>query len=247
MKDVLITGADRGLGFAMTKLYLEKEYRVFAGQYMPSWPDLDALKAQWGDALVLVALDIGDDASVDAALEAVQSYTDSLQVIINVAGIVRPPYKSVEEFLDGDVFHRPDAQSLLDIYNTNTLGPLRVNNRFVPLLLAGDGERSVINISSEAGSMTDQTIVREVSYGYCMSKAALNMQCHILQNTLKAHGIKVLAIDPGHMRSYMRGVLNERGTVDPDDSAAGIYQLMLQERDPNAHMYFKYNGQKLRW
>ena len=70
----------------------------------------------------------------------------------------------------------------------------------LPLLRKGR-KKLIVNFSSEAGSIG--TCGRQSEYSYCMSKAALNMASQILQNAVKAEGIKVLALHPGWFSSDM--------------------------------------------
>jgi NAD(P)-dependent dehydrogenase (short-subunit alcohol dehydrogenase family) len=247
MNKALITGADRGLGLAACKEFLADGWEIFAGQFMPQWPDLAELAAASAGRLHIIPLDVSSDASVDAALLLVEQQTSSLNLIFNVAGISRIPPESGIEFQDGTVFERPNIAGAAYIMNTNTFGPLRVNNRFVPLLLKAEGDKTVVNVSSEAGSMTCQTVVRERMYAYCMSKAAVNMQSHILQNSLAKYGVKVLAVDPGYLRSYITGRLNLEATVDPADSARGILNLVKTRRDPGGHSYFYFDGREMQY
>jgi NAD(P)-dependent dehydrogenase (short-subunit alcohol dehydrogenase family) len=247
MNKALITGADRGLGLAVCKEFLAGGWEVFAGQFMPQWPDLGELTAANPARLHIVPLDVSSDASVDAALCLVARQTSSLNLIFNVAGITRVPAEMGFEFKDGSVFERPNIAGAMYIMNTNTFGPLRVNNRFVPLLLKAEGDKTVVNVSSEAGSMTCQTLAREDTYAYCMSKAAVNMESHILQNSLIPYGVKVLAVDPGWLRSYITGRLNLEATVEPADSARGILNLIASQRDPKGPMYFYYSGREMQY
>jgi NAD(P)-dependent dehydrogenase (short-subunit alcohol dehydrogenase family) len=247
MKKALITGADRGLGFAACKEFLADGYEIFAGQFMPQWPDLAELVAANPGRLHIIPLDVSSDASVDAALVLVRQQTNYLNVIFNVAGIARVPQEAGFEFKDGTVFDRPNFAGVVYMMNTNTFGPMRINNRFIPLLLDAEGDKTIVNVSSEAGSMTDQTVVRKDTYAYCMSKAAVNMQSHILQNSLVDQGVKVLAVDPGWLRSYMSGKLNEKATVEPADSARGILNLIKTQRDPKGHMYFYWAGREMHY
>jgi NAD(P)-dependent dehydrogenase (short-subunit alcohol dehydrogenase family) len=246
-RKALITGADRGLGLAACREFLADGWEVFAGQFMPRWPELAELAADNADRLHIVPLDVSCDASVDAALLLVEQRTSCLNAILNVAGISRIPAEAGFEFRDGTVFERPNIAGAMYIMNTNVFGPLRVNNRFVPLLLKAEGDKTIVNVSSEAGSMTCQTVVRGDTYAYCMSKAAVNMQSHILQNSLAAQGVKVLAVDPGWLRSYITGRLNLEATVEPADSARGILNLIKTRRDPGGHQYFYYDGREMRY
>lgn len=71
------------------------------------------------------------------------------------------------------------------VFNTNTLGTLRVTNSLIPLIVKSS-DKLIVNISSEAGSIS--TCQRSSWYAYCMSKAALNMQSAIIHNSLKELG-----------------------------------------------------------
>jgi NAD(P)-dependent dehydrogenase (short-subunit alcohol dehydrogenase family) len=56
IKYACITGADRGIGLALTKELLSADCFVFAGSFMPEWPELAAIKS---DKLLILSLDIG--------------------------------------------------------------------------------------------------------------------------------------------------------------------------------------------
>ena len=129
-----VTGADRGLGFALCKELLARGWRVFAGQYMPDWPDLADLKSHHPTALHIVPLDVGSTESVQAAAQAVAAQTDAVAVqtahidmLINNAGVAtKTSRRDIHEPQDYDEMHR--------LYNVNSLGPLRVVEAFLPLL-----------------------------------------------------------------------------------------------------------------
>jgi NAD(P)-dependent dehydrogenase (short-subunit alcohol dehydrogenase family) len=83
----LVTGADRGLGFALSKGLLERGWHVFAGQYMPEWPELAALASQFPGRLDIVSLDVSSIESARAAAQAVSQRTDHIDLLISNAGI----------------------------------------------------------------------------------------------------------------------------------------------------------------
>jgi NAD(P)-dependent dehydrogenase (short-subunit alcohol dehydrogenase family) len=68
-----------------------------------------------------------------------------------------------------------------------------------------------------------------------------------LQNTLAREGVKVLAVHPGWLRSYMAGTLNGEATEDPLESARGILKLITEKRDPGGHLYYWYDGREMRF
>ena len=88
------------------------------------------------------------------------------------------------------------------LINVNSLGPLRVANAFLPLLSQGEMKRLCF-VSSEAGSI--ERAQRTAWYGYCMSKAALNMGVKLVFNRLRPQGYTVRLYHPGWMRTYMGG------------------------------------------
>jgi NAD(P)-dependent dehydrogenase (short-subunit alcohol dehydrogenase family) len=211
-----VTGADRGVGAAVTALLLERGSTVFAGKFLEEEPELEPLRTQFSDRLTTVPLDVSREESVTQAAALVGSRTPGLDILFNVAGI-RGDIKTV-------IPGRIDFDEALRVYNTNALGPLRVCNAFFPLLAAG-AERLVVNVSSEAGSIG--SCWRESWYGYCMSKAAQNMVSALLHNRLKALGGYVIAMHPGNVITKMHDP-DDPGEILPAESAAGIIEVVEQ-------------------
>ena len=220
-----VTGADRGLGLALTARLLSKGWRVFAGQYMPDWPELAALAAQHpGDRLTLVPLDVASDASTRAVGQMVGACTDRVDVLINNAGVLSSRDGPIGEAQDYDEMHR--------MYNVNALGPLRVVEALLPLTDQSEKKRLCF-VSSEAGSINRCT--RTSWYGYCMSKTALNMAIKILHNRLRPEGYTFRVYHPGWMRSYMRGVKSSSGDMEPEEAAVHALAYFLRSRTGDPH------------
>ncbi|WP_185806809.1 SDR family oxidoreductase [Bacillus salinus] len=236
MKTVYITGCDRGLGLALVQSFLNEGFAVFAGSYLPEWPELQELKKEVGEQLHILSLDVTDANSVQLAADEITRVTPKLDILINNAAIYTDQ--------DGDIMETLDFTAIRNMYETNTLGPLRVTQSILPLLLQGES-KLLVNISSEAGSITDCKRVKE--YGYTMSKAALNMQSVLLQNKLKQFGVKVFAIHPGYVKSYMLGKFNTEATVEAQDSARGIVQQLLQPHLIDGPIFINYEGHLLNW
>lgn len=130
------------------------------------------------------------------------------------------------------------------MYKVNSLGPLKVTHSVVDLLLAGE-EKLLINISSEAGSIAD--CWREKEYGYAMSKSAVNMQSKIIQNHLQEKDLKVFALHPGYLKTYMLGDKNQEADIEAEESAAEIYRLFVENSGQFKEIYYDYQGNQLPW
>ncbi len=214
-KTAFVTGADRGVGLALVKGLLAQGYDVFAGQYAEEVPAVQALMDEYAKQLQIVRLDIASDESVVRAFEACVERTDKLDLLINNGAILGE--------ISATVLDTFNYAEMLEVFNVNTLGSLRMSQTFMPLLLKSDS-KFLVNISSEAGSIGD--CFRESWYAYCMSKAALNMQSKLIHNGIKPQGGRVLVVHPGWVQTFMQGKLDAAAALTPEQSAEGILKLV---------------------
>jgi len=227
MPNIFITGANRGLGLCLVQKFAAEGWRVFAAQRTSSTPPAALPHVSW------VWLDVQDPDSIARAARSVGEGGDGLDVLINNAAVnPRPDYDSPLGELDFG------AMQLA--YDVNALGPLRVLEGLLPLLERGQ-RKLVLNVSSEAGSLRHSW--RDRSYGYCMSKAALNMQTTILDRALKSRGFNVLALHPGWMRTDMGG---PNADLDPAQSAEGMYQV-VQTASAATPRFLQHDGKDFPW
>ncbi|WP_199512130.1 SDR family NAD(P)-dependent oxidoreductase [Nucisporomicrobium flavum] len=177
----LITGANKGIGFETARQLLELGHTVYIGAR-------DAERGEKAAAELgarFVPLDVTDDASVTAALAAVDAAEGRLDVLVNNAGILGA------EAVDG-----PTA---LRVFDTNAVGIVRVTEAALPLLRRS-ANPTVVNVSSSLGSFWAVTNPDRPEFGlplplYAASKAAATM---LTVQYAKAHpGIKVNALEPG--------------------------------------------------
>ena len=207
-----VTGAGSGIGEALAHALAKRGHTVFAGVLPSQKSQAEAAFAAVGAKPPrVVPVDVTDEASVDAAAAFVADRTRHLDAVINVAGVIGITSATPPAAFDYADIHRT--------FDVNAVGPLRVANALFPLLLGGR-TRLVLNISSEAGSVG--TCTRDAWYGYCMSKAALNMASALLHNRLRPLGGKVLVMHPGWVRTRMGGKLETRAPLSPEESAEAI-------------------------
>jgi NAD(P)-dependent dehydrogenase (short-subunit alcohol dehydrogenase family) len=222
--NILISGASRGLGLFLAQKYLEDGHTVYAGVR-----DINApLLAKLPGNVIPVALDVTDTASVNRAASTVDA---DLDVLINNAGV------------HCDSSFEPLEQTDLDecawVYDVNAVGPLRVIKAFLPKLKDG---AKIISISSESGSIG--ATGRQKEFDYCMSKAALNMGAKLIQTYVKYRGIKVMAIQPGWMRTDMGG---QGADLDPYETACELVELFNGISGTDGPIFIDRKGIELPW
>lgn len=235
---VLVTGADRGLGLALCTGLLKQGWHVFAGQYMPEWLELDDLMQEFPQTLHFIPLDISSMKSVQAAAEIVSAHTDHLDVLINNAGVT-------SETSNFTIREPQDYNEMRRLYNVNALGALRAVEAFLPLMERG-GAKRLCFVSSEAGSIGRSK--RTSWFGYCMSKASLNMGVKILFNDLHPAGYTFRVYHPGWVRSYMHGEKNMDATLEPEEAAAYAIPYFLNDREDEGRLAMvDYEGNEWPW
>lgn len=211
MKSVFITGADRGIGFALTEKFVESGWRVYAGQFMVEWKELSLLKKRYLESLFLIPLNVADDKSVLQAAKLVREQVDAVDILINCAGVIADD-------------KRPET--LVNALNINTIGPLRVVEAFLPLMERG--MKRLCFVSSEVGSIT---LSHRTDYlYYCSSKAALNMGVKLMYNQLFKDGFTFRLYHPGFVKSYMQGTKSLRGDYEPEETAEVAYEQFTCQR-----------------
>lgn len=234
MQTILITGANRGIGLALTRAYVARGERVMAACRQPERAEaLQALAEEHGARLRVVALDVGEVESIRGAVEVVREEAGQLDVLINNAALNPPTQDQALETID--------FTAMMDVLRVNTAAPLMVTQQFLPLLRKAQGAK-VVNISSDMGSIGQTRSGGD--YAYSTSKAALNMVSRLLSFDLARYGIIVAAVDPGWVRTDMGG---QHAALAPEESAAGVIGVIdgLTARDSGT--FIAYDGARHGW
>ena len=227
---IFISGAGRGLGWAIAEQAARRGDRVYDG--------FNADPPPAGNGIIPVALDITRPELIEAAVRQVAKEAGSLDCLINNAAILGPLDRGADEDLD--------YAAILKVFEVNALGSLRMCSAFWPLLALGT-RRLIVTISSEAGSIGQ--CQRDGWFGYGMSKAALNMMSAQFHNAIRPKGGRVMLLHPGWVRTWMQGKLDTAGELSPDESAAALLDLIAQ-RGSEVHdhpLYLDYLGRELPW
>jgi NAD(P)-dependent dehydrogenase (short-subunit alcohol dehydrogenase family) len=236
MKNILITGSSRGLGLEFTKQYLEKGNRVVASCRKPEKADkLQELKSRFPDNLTIIQLDVTKEDNRDRIFKQVKRDFESLDVLINNAGIV-----SGEE---GKIFNLGEIykENFSKVFLVNSIAPLLVTEKFLPLLEKRN-EAKIVNITSLNGCIAKRTVGGK--YSYCTSKAALNMITKILSNDLKEKGIVALAIHPGWIKTDMGG---PNAPQEKEEPISMIIDLIENSDISHSGKFLDWKGNELPW
>jgi NAD(P)-dependent dehydrogenase (short-subunit alcohol dehydrogenase family) len=176
---VVVTGASSGIGRATALFVAARGFRVFAGVRNPK--DGDLLRAEGGGGIVPLEIDVTDDRTIAAAVEAVTEAVGGggLDGLVNNAGIATP---APVEYMSSEVMRRQ--------FEVNVFGQVAVTQAFLPLIRQGRGR--IVNIGSIGSHMA-------MPFGgaLCGSKAAFTLLSDALRLELRPDGIHVALIEPG--------------------------------------------------
>jgi NAD(P)-dependent dehydrogenase (short-subunit alcohol dehydrogenase family) len=230
---ILVTGAGRGLGLEFVRRWLESGHHVFAlARNAHKSPALAKLKEEYAATLSLSDCDVSDDASVQAAADNVGGEWNSLDVLVNNAGVYGPKGDSIETI---------DLDEIRRVFEVNTLGPLRVSRAFLHLIRNGRQPR-VVHVTSLMGSIDDNT--SGGSYPYRMSKTGLNMASRNLAHDLETDGVISAVIHPGWVRTGMGG---DGAPLEIEDSVGAMIETIESLDMEHSGGFFDRNGERLPW
>lgn len=217
-KIVLITGANKGIGFATAREFGAAGHTVLLGARDPRLGQAaaDRIGARF------VRLDVTDQDTVDAAAATIGAEFGRLDVLINNAGISR------DRDYRADLTTMPVAP-LRETYEVNVFGVVAVTNAMLPLLHAS-AAGYIGNVSSGLGTIeflaNPGHSLREYAnlLSYNSSKAALNAVTLIYANALRDTGIRVNALSPGFCATDLN---NNTGPSSAADGGAAIVREVL--------------------
>jgi NAD(P)-dependent dehydrogenase (short-subunit alcohol dehydrogenase family) len=232
MKTVLITGANKSIGFETARQLAKRGYFVYLGSRdLKNGADAVAkLKAEGLENIEAIQIDVVSEASIEAARQEIVEKTDALDVLINNAGILGS-YEQSPTTVDTDVIRH--------VFDTNFFGVINVTKAFIDLLKKADEPR-IVNVTSGLGSLTLHSDpswkyynVKGAAYG--PSKTALNAYTVVLAHELKDTAFKVNAVDPGYTATDFN---HHSGPGSIEDAAAIIVKYATIGADgPNGKFF----------
>lgn len=232
MKKVLITGANRSIGFETARQLLQQGYYVYLGSrtLANGLQAVETLKAEGLTEVEAVQLDVSDEVSVKTARAEIGQKTDVLDVLINNAGISG----ALPQTATGT-----DISVFRELFDTNLFGVVLVTQAFMDLLHQSPQPR-IVNVTSGLGSLTLHTdpawkYYHVPSTVYSTSKAALNMYTIALAYELRDTPFKVNAVDPGYTATDFN---NHSGPGTVFDAAARLVKAATLGADGPTSQFF---------
>jgi NAD(P)-dependent dehydrogenase (short-subunit alcohol dehydrogenase family) len=226
----LVTGANRGLGYAVARRLGVHGLTVLASARTPDKAAHAAAELRghgvWAHP---VTLDVLSRDSVARAAEHVERTFGRLDVLVNNAGILPEAFA-------------PEAAQPLDLglfeaaYATNVFGAVAVTQAFLPLLRRSDDGR-IVNVSSTMGSLSDQLDPASPYFGlvlpaYQSSKAALNALTVSLSKALAGTSVTVNSVCPGWVQTDLGGPDNRAAAPTPAAEAAEVVAGLAVTAEP---------------
>jgi NAD(P)-dependent dehydrogenase (short-subunit alcohol dehydrogenase family) len=231
MTAILITGANRGLGFEFASQYAADGWRVFAACRDPAAAsELQCLAQNSKNMLSIVALDVTDDESVRIAARQLKDV--AIDVLINSAGITGA---------SGQTTGNVDYDSWAHVFDVNTMGPLRVIDSFIDHIARSES-RLVVTITSGMGSLADNTTGGFIPYR--SSKAAVNMVMRSAAIDLAPRCVTCVLVNPGWVRTDMGG---PKAPLLPQESVTAMRRLIDTLGPNHSGKFYNYDGREYPW
>jgi NAD(P)-dependent dehydrogenase (short-subunit alcohol dehydrogenase family) len=204
-KNAIITGANSGIGLALTHKLLAEGYNVFGTSRSGRIEDLNH------DHLKVIRLDITNDERVTAALAEINSTGRKIDLLVNNAGVAP------------DVFaEEPEIGAFMETFSTNVYGTVFFTELALPLLNSG---AQVIFISS---NMSLPRNIATNGPAYRMSKAAINVYAMMLAQRLETQHIRVTPVHPGWVQTRLGG---DKAPYTTAQSAEGIFNAIQKNEE----------------
>jgi len=227
--NVVITGANKGIGLELAKQAVAKGLHVICGVRRPD--QANALREVIGKKGEILPLDVSNDGSVRSFADSLRLRVRHIDVLINNAGVYLDSQNGGIESLE--------SQMLLETFNVNSIGPVRMTRAMLPYL-KGAKNPKVATVSSLMGSLTDNK--SGGAYAYRMSKTAVNM--FVKTFSIDESGITAIALHPGWVKTAMGG---SAAPLEPSKSAEGIWTVIETCTPSDSGKFFNHAGRELPW
>ena len=231
MKNVLITGANRGLGLGLVKKYLENNEKVFCTtRNISKSKELKLLKEKHTNNLEICELDLLDKNSPNILSNFLVN--KPIDLFINNAGVIG---QSAQHFKSISL------NPWIEVLKVNLIAPLLITQSIIKNI-EKSSEKRIYILSSKVGSIEDNK--SGGMYVYRSSKSALNQIVKSLSIDLKPLGISVISLHPGWVRTEMGG---PNALLSVEESVNGMFGVISNTNISNSGQFINYDGTEIPW
>ncbi|RYG26678.1 SDR family oxidoreductase [bacterium] len=231
MKNVVVTGANRGLGRELVRQLRARGDRVFAGCRQPT----DEVATEGAEPMTL---DVASQESIARFVEDLKGRTGRIDLLIHNAGI---PHAG--EWKTSEGYGSLEFEALEKVMRTNGLGPLLLTQACYDLL-KGTDRPIVAGITSFFSSLGGRNEFFANNFGYSMSKVSMNMWLRSLALLKKDEGLRTVVLDPGWVKTDMGG---PDAPLTPEQVVAGCLDVIDGLTDEQSGTYIAWDGKPLPW
>lgn len=226
-QNVLIIGASRGIGLEFANQFVARNVNLYITCRKIN-QNLQDFAAAHPNVQILENIEVGNDTVMDAIKDS-SVLPSKIDIAVFNSGI----------YVDDD-YKTWKSQSLIDQFNVNSLGPMRIFRALLESNRLQENSKYCV-VSSRSGSIGD-TGTR--LYGYRMSKCAVNIAMRTLANEVKDQKIAIGILHPGYVNTDMTG---HKAFIDPDESVSGMMKLIDNLNLENSGTFWHTNGSVLPW
>jgi NAD(P)-dependent dehydrogenase (short-subunit alcohol dehydrogenase family) len=212
----LVTGGNKGIGFATAKQLLGLGYFVYVGarDEKKGLAAVQQLNALGFNKAALLVINVADIRSVKAAAGLLSTQAGKLDVLVNNAAIGGAQPQSASSV---------DVAVLRDVYETNFFGVVQVTQAMLPLMQKSQAPR-IVNVSSELGSLGYHYRDKSEYFAsnlmaYSTSKTAVNAFTLMLANEMQHTAFKINSVTPGYTATDLT---DQTGSQTPEEAAQVI-------------------------
>lgn len=244
----LVTGANQGVGFQLTRELVKAGVTVLLGSR-----DLargEAAAAEIGKGAIPLQIDVTDGASIAAVAERIRSEFGRLDLLVNNAAIsnTRKGEMNLEDYARTSLASVIPMDEVRAVWETNVFGVLAVYQAMLPLLRLSPDAR-IVNVSSGVGSLTLNAdpgfgYRSHFTPGYAASKTALNGITLAMMIELEGSGIKVNLVSPGFTSTNLN---NFEGTETLEDGSREVVRVALLGPDGPTGTFTRWDEATIPW
>ena len=237
MKYVVVTGANKGIGFEVAKQMAELGYFVYLGcrNEQNGLAAIDSMRKLNISNVELLQIDVSDPASVKTAAAKLASKIDALDILINNAGVAGGQPQNISAC---------DMSLLKEVFNTNYFGAIQTTQAMLPLLEKAK-QPVIVNVSSELGSLALQTSEGRSPnwdhfHAYGSTKTALNTFTILLAHEFRNTKFRINSVTPGYTATDLNGFA---GFKTAAQGALPIVRVAAMGPDGLSGKFFREEGE----